>query len=1057
MPLSPFAPWWRRVVLLGPLLLGLSLWGWSAWESSAFVRENRLIGEASEAMCRRDYPGALRALTRMANTAHAGRAALMDETARGALKAALADIQDPADGRVFLNVIAPAAPRPRPSWTEGGVAEAAEAALDRIAEKPGAGKVARDFLRWIGTFSPALAARQPDRAARACAKCDDPLLLAEAAEAHLRAGRPCPPEILSRLRGHLLRARHETWDADALSYLRAAEAADARPVLLARAERSWKGLQPDAGLAAVKTLPEALRTLLALDAEPDIEKRAGGLEKTAEGEGLDEPQKTWHRLGAARRLERAFGLLNERDPIRFPVSKARPWAIRAAELAPEDAEARLAAMRHLLAGGDFARVVSLGSAAPDDPRTATLAGIAQARSGKPEEAVRILRPLVEKDLPAFAAAYAEWEKAAEAKSKAVWSTLQRGTADRSVLARLNALPKDRVSAEAAKWVHEQVERDPRVAELAGKWRPLKDVHPAASELAMVELALGRSMPPGEGRKARLEAAERLFLNLRQILQDDARQELQLGQVYFWLGKDKEGSEIFDRLESSGDAHLLHEMGEVYRELSRMDAARRVLEKAYEKADPSEKPSIASTRAMATFVAEEKLEWLRKGDASSPRTRADIDETQARMAIEKGAYEEAVGPLRRVAAYYAGLPESPMAFNNAALIQQEMARVTGDSKHLLEALRLLRRAHESAPEDGIVLGNYVDALGDVGIAALAGNVLRADLLHEMPGPAWLDYVSPQPSPGEWAERAKAQPELRRAAELGAKSIVLSPGWLVGYRAHSLYFSLTRDGDAFRRFRESVETNPPPRQEAEDKARARARGETTENERKAAERHVARWDALLPAIRKGGHAPTLAYALTQVVSTRLATLHLGLPGPALGAAVRDAEEALAVFDAAPTRRVLAAMRMEQAAVGLSSGDPDFAKWIKENPSVSPIILVPLYARKHPDRASTIRGREDVRRAAEAAAERERLPSRDPWLLGWAWLDLVDHNSKDSVLKVIRSDRTILEANLLDRLLSPGDPEEAAQAWLAATAFGEQELAEKIAAQARPARVFPLFCGE
>src|SRR5204862_360555 len=162
------------------------------------------------------------------------------------------------------------------------------------------------------------------------------------------------------------------------------------------------------------------------------------------------------------------GTLNEKDPIRFPVAKARPWAIQAAELAPEDVALRVTALRYLIEDGDYPRAIALGSSGTDDPKIGTYVGIALARSGKLDEAAQLRRSWVDK-----------------------------------------------------------------VA-----------VHPAASELAMVELSLGQSMRPGSGRTERLEAAEKLFLDLRNISRDDPHQELRLAQVYCWLGKDQEGAEIF---------------------------------------------------------------------------------------------------------------------------------------------------------------------------------------------------------------------------------------------------------------------------------------------------------------------------------------------------------------------------------------------------------------------------------------------------------------------------------------------------------------------------------
>src|SRR6185295_9033751 len=263
----------------------------------------------------------------------------------------------------------------------------------------------------------------------------------------------------------------------------------------------------------------------------------------------------------ARRLSKVLGTLNEKDPVRFPVSKARPWAIQAAELSPEDLALRGTALRYLIEDGDYARAIALGGNGTDDPKIGTYVGIALARSGKLEEGAQLLRPRVHRDLPLYSRAFEAWSKAITDKSESLWRSLQSGSAPRPVITRLNSLPKERAIEEAQQWVGREVARDAFVVQQRRLWMDKVDVHPAASELAMVELSLGQSMRPGPERTARLEAAEHLFLDLRKISGDDPHQELRLAQVYCWLGKDKEGAEIFERLEKSEDVHLLSALAE----------------------------------------------------------------------------------------------------------------------------------------------------------------------------------------------------------------------------------------------------------------------------------------------------------------------------------------------------------------------------------------------------------------------------------------------------------------------------------------------------------------
>ncbi len=1052
VPLSPFAFWYRRVAVLGPILAALVFWGYESTMSLPYVTETRALATAGEQAARRDYAGAMNTLSKI-STQDAERAAKVQQMVQQTLSSALSDVQTLSHAQIFLGTTGGACQRTRRTLGPDAAA-AAQAALGRFAVDAAAGKTARDFIGWMASVFPDVRPRQAEILEATCLRCDSPLLLAAAAEQYFQSKRPCPAELVRKLRTHLLERRHDTWDADVLSYLKVAEASDARPLLYARVESAWKGDAPAPDLLDLPQLPPPFRKLLELDREKDPEKQAAGLEKAVEADGLDEAQKTWQRLGVAKRLVKILGALNEKDPIRTPVSRIRPWAVLASELAPDDVAARVLAMRTLLEEGDYARVIEMGRPRAAEGKIATLVGVALARSGKTEEAAALLRPIVSRDLPEFLLAFQNWERAVNNKHQWLWKSLELGSADRTFIARLNQMSKEQAVQEAEQWVHHQTELDANVASLRTKWRERVDVHPAASELAMIELALGRSLPPGGERQSRLEAAEKLFLDLRKVLRGDPHQELQLGQVYFWLGKEKEGSEIFGRLEEGGDPKILHALGEVYRGFYRMDAARRVLEKAFEKASAQERMAVALTRSISTFDMEDRLAWLQKSDVSSPGIKAEIDTTQAYLSMESGDYAGAVPPLRRASAYYQGRPESPSSLNNGALIDNQLATATGDFKQLLEALRKLRKAHELEPESAILLVNYIDGLMRVGHSALAGDALRGDLLHELPSPHWRDYVVPPPTREQWKARAAAQPELRRAADLGAKCVILSPDNESAYTAQGEYLMATHDLAGFRRLREAVEANPPKRSDDAAKDRAHDRGEYTAAEKNAALRSLGRLDERLAAARKAGHGPTLAYALIRASWTRLNNLRRGLGDQKIDRVVQDAEEAVKAFDARPTRVALAQVRMHQTALAYAASDEAFGRWVSENPGVSASHLLVLYARKHPDLAPAIREREDVKHAARAADEARRMdPSRASLSL-WSWLDLSEHAAREDARKAYRDDALLLEEARLDRLLNLGSAEKAVEAWLAATACGETELAAAIAAQARSAGLLPAF---
>jgi tetratricopeptide (TPR) repeat protein len=1058
VPLGAFAFWWRRLLVTVPVLLGLAIWGLNAWNASPGVREGRILATAAECLGQRQYFQALKHLGEMAHSTDPERAARRDALARRIIKEHWSTVRDPVAAGSSMAVLRQIVPDGNRGWVEGEASVATEQVVDDLRSQAHSATAIRSMLEWLKKTSKDATPRLPALTLRVCESIDDPALLALSVDSHARVGAACSRDMLQRLRAHLLKSRHESWNADALTYLRAADPADSGAVLDARIQETWTGAAPDPSLLELKNLPEPLRRLIVADAEPETARRVDLLEKTAEATGLEEPRKKWHQLGVARRLSSAYESLNEQDPVKYPLSKSLPWALKAVELDPDNLETRRKAVRGLVMAGEFEKADAIAKPCAGDPGFVFLVGLARARLGRLDEAAAVLRPYVEREFPAFATAEENWKRVYLVRTEELWARLRNGSADQAFIQRLNRLPQAQANAEAQDWVTRQLKSDTHLEGLLKAVSDLADVQAAANELAMVELSLGQSAPPGPGRTARFSAAEKLFRELRRLSPDDANQELRLGQVCFWLGKEAEGAEIFKRLREAGDGDVLHEMGQLLRQLGREEEAREVLEAAYEKtADPHKKSEIAISRSQTSKTLDDELAWLERSDAGNPFVRAEMDNTRARMEMERGNFKAAVDPLKRVAAYYAGLPETQTSLNNAAVNQNTLARATGDVLHQVESLKFLRRAHEKDPQSAIPLNNYIDALEGVAAATLAGGALRADLLHEIPQLSWMEWRLPLPTREERVKLAKDQPEFRRAADLGARLVILGPDRQLGYRIQADYFLFTRDAAALRRLRFAVEAAPPAMKEEGTRARDEARGVYSEGLRKSVERILAGRLSLLPGIRKEGHGPTTAYALLWVYAARVYAERVGVAAVEPGANLRDVEEAVAACDNYITRRSLATVRMDEAARGVASADPGFEAWIKGNPSVSPGSLLILYLRKNPDRAEAVRKREDAARAVQALVDLEKFPARGPWLRGWAWLDFMGHPSRVAARQSIRSEETLMDEIRLDFLLDRESPNETLDQWLAADATGDKELMESTAANARAAGILPMFFGK
>lgn len=1049
-PLTNFLVWWRRVVFAAPVLLIL----FAVYMESDYRRETEYLDHAEEAMQSCDYDRSLWNLVQIRDTQSSGRRDRMNEIAREAIKGALDRCRSSTNAGQFLGSTGSKAAGVK-DWLAPDVIERAKECAFALAQQKDGCAAARDIIKWATSVS----GNERERCAiaiQACGLCDDATILASTVRWHLDAKQPLPIDIVRRLRGHIDKSRYKDWDSDALTYIEAADAKESEPILLARVEKAWKGLSSEKGLFAIASkMPEPLRNLLQADEEKNLEKRSELIEKMAKPDGLPEPQSSWHAVGAARRLARIFGELNERDPIRFPISRARQWAISAAELAPEDEELLALAMQYLVEEGEYERAVKLGEKHESYSRIVTWLGVSYSRLGRTPDAARILRPYVQGRLSDYVSLYLRWNKAAEVKKNSLYGLLRTGNAPQDIMQRLDSVPENQVQIEAYKWVHKQMSLDPEISAMERKLRPLGDVHFAALELAMVELTLARELPAGEARQERLKESERLFLEIRKVSEEDETQDLQLGQVYFWLGKEKEGHEIYDRLEKSADGMILYQMGEIYRELGKMEEARRVLELAYGKLPADKRESAAIRRALARKDNDDEYEWLKKCNQSDPFVRASLDQLQGSKLLEEGKFADSIQPFTAASKYFESRAESPAMLNNAGNAKQYLAMASGDLGHLNDSVRFLRQANDLSKDNGIILGNFVYALERVGYTAIAGKALRADLLHELPDDDWVEYVQPSLTRTAVIEMVKSQVELRRAAELADRLTILAGDDDNAYNIRTRYFLLTGDAAALRKLRESIESAPPSRQESIRVSKEKQAGKESDSSHRTVERRYKMWTGSLQETKKSGHAPTIAHALVQTASATLAAEEVGIAGATLDSAIGYCEEAVNTFPAPPTWRSMAAFLIIRAARTYAEKDAGFLRLIQETRDCNVPLLLALYADKDPKVAADLAASPDIKRAGELTAKECAALNRARNLYDWMCLKVTGSSGAEEFRKQMAAEGMVLDQKRIQLALYPQSSEQIGEAWLAARAFGDSALEKRIADHARERKVLtPLF---
>ena len=1070
VPLSPFARLWKRFfgLFVGvPVLLSI---GWAIWANSDSVQEGKVLDRAEAVAQSGSGKATIEVLASVLHTEDAGRRSRMARIARGVIAVSIRRVDTHDDARTFLRedgaALRSVPPEVLRGWFDASLDAEMLSCLDRLEKAVPAGgsleavntrsEVLRDFIDLTRVCSPALGPRRIELAMRAIEACECSRLFAAIAEWHVQEAKPLPDPVRDRFVRTLEAGRHATWDADAIALFRIVPPDQAPTVFRERLKDAWLGRRKDPGLLELKSkLPRALVSLLDADEEQDRGKRVVLYEKLFDEKAMPNADIAWHQAGVARRLAVLYGELNEEDGAKWGWEKARDWAIKAAELLPGDGEAAAIAIQWLLAAGDVDRALAIGEMASADPAVSTWLGIAHARAGHAAEAERILEPFVAEHLPPYIEAVKAWEARSAQIEQQLYESLRNGTANQGFIDRLNSLPEEDANAEIRQWIADTNRNDAGLAEITRKARAHGDARLAARELAMARLALGRALPPGEARTKKLSEAEKLFLDLRKVSSDDPGEEIALAQVYCWLGKEKEAEAIVAALEAAGDARVLMDVADMMRELGRIDRAKALLEIAWGKLEGEEKNLAATKRAVYAQTVEDKLVWLARCQ-ETPGIRALMAETRAEQAQMEGKYAEAIPHLQESLTYWKGLPEESTTLNNAALVLCDLYRATGDASFAREAVKLSRRACELDPDNPIDLGNCIEATERLGWILLAGDTFRFDVLHDVPDVDWVSQAWADVPVDQRAERVRKQPELRRAAELGARAMIVSPDRDEGFDAQLQYLSYAREASGLHALRGTIEAAPPVRSEEAETARRGRRGEWKPEWKVATSQWIARRRLTVEAARKSGHSPTLARALSDFSVVLESGFVLGVEHASLEEAIGAAEEALSLHDTPGFRAGLFSLLGERSAVSLKRSDPEFRRWSEAVQDARGLALLCLFIDRHPESAAAIRELPDIRRIGELAARQLDAVSRAADVVDWAGLFISGHSRLGEEEKRLSADPMERDYLRIRHLLGPESSNSTFWAYLAARASGDKPLAEKIAADARAREILPAYFG-
>lgn len=608
------------------------------------------------------------------------------------------------------------------------------------------------------------------------------------------------------------------------------------------------------------------------------------------------------------------------------------------------------------------------------------------KEGQYDDAYGLLYPYVQSRLASLRGVEQAYTNAYAQSIERAYAALNNRQAPRDFYQQYENASKAEQEKLVEDFMQKWFERDQAYQTALASLTVANKIVPVTLDLGIVQVNRAQNLPDPQKRKTELEAAEKTFLAIRGLAGETDEYRLFLGEVYYWLGKAKEGKELFDQLLKANKraVPILLALSSKLRLVGEMGQARELSEEAHRTAkDDKDKYEAASLRAHIQIDNDDRIKWLAKCDPNDSGIQIALNSTRGEKALEEQNMELAAQFLREAATAYESVPKNAATLNNRGLVYLNLYRASGNPQDYQRGLALHEEAVTMDPGNSVLLINTMRILINHGLMETVGDAIRLSALGEEAEFATLGYLyNDEAQRRAIYQRLRENPSMKKGIAWLDRALLLAPKRVDLYLTSLQIQSSFRDLAEMQKLQQRMRAGSPDHDEMDKHYLENYSGSKDKQHVERLKKSQERMRKQLATPAVAGHAPTKHFVQLELNEQERTGWTYGLEANA-DAMVRTATAAYEAQPSSAARGGFTSALYFSALTQVAGENAEFGALVKRaRRGLTPRYLTALLLENGGAIAEPLRKHPDVQKALALEKETARLfpstPGADDWAL-------------------------------------------------------------------------------